>query len=441
MKIFLAVLSFVLFFSCDKKDVFITNENANNAPEINFVKTLGGSKNDVAQAIIATKNNGYVVLGHTQSADFDITNKTNDSFDFWLLKFDENDSLQWSKTFGGTDDDRGRDLLQTNDNGFIITGFSRSSDGDVSKNNGNYDFWTVKLDVNGNIIWEKSFGFSGSDQAYTIKETRDNGFLLGGSLDVSASGGQGNSSKSKHAGGDFWLIKIDENGNKLWSRFYGGLFTDSLFDIEETDNGDYILVGSSDSADTDVSSNIGSYDFWILKVDKNGTKIWDKNFGGTQADEAFSIVKANNNQFLIVGNSRSSNVNVSENIGSSDVWLIKIDADGNLIWEKNFGGSNFEIANKIIKNNQNNYTIVGSSRSADFDVSKNKGNKDIWLLNINENGKIYWEKSIGGSELDEANSVIETKNNNLIIVGETWSSDFEIKENKGFSDALIIQIK
>lgn len=424
--------------SCSKKDVFFSD--INTTPEIHFVKTLGGSKNDVAQAIINTNDNGYAVLGHTQSADFDVKNKTDDSFDFWLLKFDEENNLEWSKTFGGTNDDRGRAIIQTNDNGFLVTGFSRSSDGDVTTNNGNYDFWTLKLDAAGTIIWEKSFGFSGSDQAYTIQKTTDNGFLLGGSLDVSASGGQGNS-KSQHAGGDFWLIKIDENGTKLWSRYYGGLFTDSLYDIEETDNGDFILIGSSDSSDTDISNNIGDYDFWVVKIDKNGTKIWEKNYGGTQPDEAFSIVKTNNNQFLIAGNSRSLDVNVSQNTGSSDIWLIKINEDGELIWEKNYGGSNFEIGNKIIKSNQEGFYITGSSRSADFDVSINQGNKDVWILKVDESGNLLWEKSIGGTDLDEANSIVETANNGIIIVGESWSTDIEIEENKGFSDVLIVNLK
>ena len=438
MRILFTAFIFCLFISCDKKDVF--RGNINTVPEINFVKTFGGSKNDAGQAIINTSDNGYAILGHTQSTDLDIKNKTEESFDYWVLKFDKDNSLEWSKTYGGSDDDRARDIVQLSDGSFIITGFSRSSDRDVSINNGNYDFWTVKLDASGTILWEKSLGFSGSDQAYCVKKTADNGFLLGGSLDVSASGGQGNL-KSMHAGGDFWLIKIDENGTQLWSRYFGGLFTDTLFDIEETDNGDFILIGSSDSSDTDISNNIGDYDFWVVKVDKNGTKIWEKNFGGTQADEAFSIVKTNENQFLITGNSRSSDVNLTENIGSSDIWLIKINDDGDLIWQKSFGGSNFEVANKIIKANQGGFYITGSSRSVDFDVSKNEGNKDIWIVKINDVGNLIWQKSIGGSDLEEANSVIETINNGIVIVGESWSADEEIPENKGFSDVVIIKLK
>ena len=428
-----------MLVSCDKKDVF--GNTVNKIPAISTISTFGGSKNDVAQAIINTNDGGYAILGHTQSSDFDINTKTNDSFDFWVLKFDSNHELEWSKTFGGSDDDRGTNLVQTNDNGFLITGFSRSSDGDISENAGNYDFWVAKLDVTGQLIWEKSFGYTGADQSYAIKKIANGGYLLGGSLDVTASGGQGNSKSQKHAGGDFWLIKIDENGNNLWSKYFGGQFTDILYDIEETDSGDFILVGSSDSDDADISNNIGSYDFWVLKVDKDGSKIWEKNFGGSQADEAFSIVKTSNNQFLIAGNSRSSDVNVSVTMGSSDIWLIKIDSDGNLLWEKSFGGSSFEIAKKIIKNNNQEYYIVGSSRSSDIGVLTNQGNKDVWIISVNENGTINWQKSMGGTELDEANSVIETNKNEIIVAGETWSFNGDISENKGFSDALIIKIK
>jgi hypothetical protein len=429
-----------IFFSCDKTEINIPQSSSQFS--LDFVKTYGGTKNDAAQSVVKTQDGGFIVLGYTQSSDNDISDKLSESYDYWVLKFDANSELEWNKTFGGSDDDRGRDIIQTTDGSYIITGFSRSSDGDITDNAGSYDFWTLKIDGNGAIIWEKSFGFSGTDQSYTIKETSDGGFLLAGTIDVTASGGLGNSKTSrKHAGGDYWLVKIDANGNKLWSRYYGGNFTDVIYDVEETANGDFILVGSSDSQDTDITNNRGSYDFWVVKINSVGTKIWQNNYGGTQIDEAFSITKTPENNFLIAGNSRSSDDQVSVNNGSSDIWILQINSDGELLWEKNYGGSSFENARQIIPSLNGGFYVAGSSRSSDIDLEKNNGNKDAWVFKINSSGDLEWQKSIGGSDLEEGNSITELNNGNLIIVGESWSSDADISENKGFSDALIIKLK
>ena len=439
-KFFYYISICTICFSCTKQSI---NFGGNTQSlTIDVIKTLGGTKNDAFSSIKKTTDGGYIAVGYAQSSDFDISNKNNDSYDYWVVKFDATNTIEWSKTFGGSDDDRARDILQLSDGSFLVTGFSRSTDLDVSVNSGNYDFWVVKINIDGTLVWEKSFGFSGADQSYIIKQTSDGNFLLGGSLDVTASGGQGNSKTSKrHAGGDYWLLKIDTKGNKLWSRYYGGQFTDTLLDISETENGNYILTGYSDSSDTDISNNLGEYDFWIVKVNNTGDLIWERNFGGSQIDEAFSITKTTDNHFLIAGNTRSADKDVTLNNGSSDIWVIKISSDGTLIWERNFGGTSFDNANKIISAERGGFYVVGSSRSSDIDAASNFGNKDVWILKIDATGNLQWQKNIGGSNLDEASSVIELQNGSLIVSGESWSSDNDILENKGFSDGLIVVLK
>ena len=439
-KFFYYISICTICFSCTKQSI---NFGGNTQSlTIDVIKTLGGTKNDAFSSIKKTTDGGYIAVGYAQSSDFDISNKNNDSYDYWVVKFDATNTIEWSKTFGGSDDDRARDILQLSDGSFLVTGFSRSTDLDVSVNSGNYDFWVVKINIDGTLVWEKSFGFSGADQSYIIKQTSDGNFLLGGSLDVTASGGQGNSKTSKrHAGGDYWLLKIDTKGNKLWSRYYGGQFTDTLLDISETENGNYILTGYSDSSDTDISNNLGEYDFWIVKVNNTGDLIWERNFGGAQIDEAFSITKTTDNHFLIAGNTRSADKDVTLNNGSSDIWVIKISSDGTLIWERNFGGTSFDNANKIISAERGGFYVVGSSRSSDIDAASNFGNKDVWILKIDATGNLQWQKNIGGSNLDEASSVIELQNGSLIVSGGSWSSDNDILENKGFSDGLIVVLK
>ena len=226
-----------LMFNCSKNES--TPQPKSNIPtekEIDFVKTLGGSNNESGRSVVNTSDGGYAILGYTQSADGDITNKSDVSFDYWLLKFDQNHILQWQKTYGGSNDDRGNSFIQTVDGGYAILGSSKSNDGDVSENNGFNDFWILKTDGSGNISWEKSFGFSGADDGFSIISTNDNGFLIVGVLDVSASGGQGNTklTSKRHAGGDYWAIKLNASGALQWSKYFGGTFTDTSYDIVQT---------------------------------------------------------------------------------------------------------------------------------------------------------------------------------------------------------------
>lgn len=439
--IIISIINILLFYCCSK----------NNSPknpdefqqEIAFIKTFGGTKNESAQSITKTSDGGYAVLGYTQSMDGDIENKTNESFDYWLLKFDDSSNLQWQKTYGGSDDDRGSDIIQTTDGGYAILGFSNSNDSNVTENNGFSDFWISKLDVSGNISWEKSFGFSGADNGISLIQTNDNGYLLTGVLDVSASGGEGNSKSlaSKHAGGDYWVIKLNASGEKQWSKYFGGTFTDTPYGAIQTEDNDYIIVGSSDSDDVDISGNIGSYDFWVIKISSNGTLVWEKSFGGSEIDEARAIIASGDGNFIIVGDTRSSDFDVSENKGAADLWILKISPEGTLIWEKTFGGSSFDVARSINKTQNDGFIISGSSRSTDGDVTKNDGQNDVWVLKIDANANLKWQKTIGGSDIDFAYDAIELNDKTIVAVGESNSNNFDILENKGFTDLLIIKIK
>ncbi|MFD2725004.1 hypothetical protein [Hyunsoonleella rubra] len=440
-----AILSLCLWFglltNCSKDDGNV--DGAATQPTVQFVKALGGSLNDSGQSIIKTSDGGYAILGHTQSNDGDIQNKTNTSFDYWLLKFNGNHQIQWQKNYGGSDDDKGIDIIQTSDVGFAIFGQSQSNDGNVSENAGADDFWLLKLDASGRTIWEKSFGFLGADTGTSILQTKDNGFLLVGVLDVTASNGQGNSKLKaiKHAGGDYWVIKLNSNGEKQWSKFYGGTFTDTPYDAIQTADNGYIIVGLSDSDDVDISGNKGSYDFWIIKISETGTLIWEKSFGGTQIDEAWGIESTEDGNYLVVGDTRSNDIDVSNNNGGADIFLIKISPNGDLIWEKTFGGNSFDAGRSISKTIDGGYIISGSSRSSDGDVSKNNGQNDAWVIKLNSNSEIEWQKTIGGSDIDVAIDAVELNDGSVVVAGESSSSDADIDDNKGFSDLLLFNIK
>ena len=303
-----------IFLSCSKKDDPL--DSSDFSPETESITTLGGTKNESAKSVIKTQDGGYAIVGYTQSMDGDVEGKSNESFDYWFLKFNASKELEWQKTYGGSDDERASDLIQTNDGGYAVIGKSKSEDGDVSENAGYEDFWIIKLDSYGSILWQKSFGYSGVDTPNSIIQTNDQGYLITGVLDVSASNGQGSrlsSVQARHAGGDYWVIKLNSSGNKEWSNYYGGTFTDTAYDTVQTNDNGYIIVGSSDSIDVDISNNKGNYDFWIIKISAFGDLIWEKSFGGDQVDEARAISQMADGNYLVVGDTRSSNLDISQN--------------------------------------------------------------------------------------------------------------------------------
>lgn len=429
-----------LFYACSNDDV-----TSNNTPAltIEFAQTIGGSKNESARSIIKTNDGGYAILGYTQSMDLDISDKSDESFDFWILKYDTQDILQWSKTYGGSLDDRGSDIIQTQDGGYAIIGSSGSSDQDVSTNYGLQDYWLVKLDASGTISWEKSLGFPGVDNGLSILQTTDGGFLLTGVLDVTASGGDGNTNRnnnSRHAGGDYWAIKLDASANLQWSQYYGGSFTDTPYSIVQSDNG-FIIVGSSDSEDVDISNNKGDYDFWVVNISDTGELLWEKSFGGSQIDEARGIIASNDGNYIIVGDTRSNDQDISQNSGAADLWIIKVTPQGDMLWERTIGGSNFDVGRSISKTQDGGLLISGSSRSSDGLITENKGQNDAWVLKLNSNADITWQKTIGGSEIDFGFDAVELNDQSVIVIGESSSNNGDIIENKGFSDALIIKLK
>ena len=439
MKKYNLILLLVFLYNCSKKDVFEIPEITTN---VYSIETIGGSKNDAFNAVTKTIDDGYIAAGYAQSNDGDIISKANISYDFLVSKFSSENILEWQKHFGGSENDKALDIIQTLGGDFIVLGSSESSNLDVSENAGSKDFWLVKLSNNGMLLWEKSFGFLGEDYGTTLLETKDGGFLITGVLDVSASNGQGNAKSTiiNHAGGDYWVLKTNNLGALEWSRYFGGSFTEIPLGIVETDNHNYIIVGSSDSNDFNISNNNGSYDFWMTKIAPDGSLLLEKTFGGSEIDEASAIIATNDGNFIIVGDTRSADKDVSKNNGAADIWILKVSKEGNLIWEKTIGGSSFEVAKAIYKTQDNGFLIAGSSRSLDNGF-QNKGQNDALILKIDENGNLLWQKTVGGSEIDFLYDVIELNNKSIIAVGESSSSDQDISENKGFTDALIIQIK
>jgi hypothetical protein len=410
--------------------------------DVAFINTYGGSQEDHIISIVETLDGNLALFGYTDSINGDIVDKTLQENDYWLIKMTPEGNLLWSKTYGGSGDDVGQKIVATNDGGFAITGYSMSSDGDASNNEGFHDNWLLKLDANGYILWEKSYGFSGHDHAYSIIQTNDRGFLMTGFLDVTASGGLGNtkiSNSKRHGIGEFWCHKLDANGNIEWRKYFGGTNNDRSFDVVQANDGGYVITGFSESNDFDISNSKGSYDYWVIKLNASGVLLWEKSIGGSEIDQSRSIVKTKDNAYIIAGNAFSTDGDITSNKGNSDFFIVKIDDNGIIKWRKNYGGSDFDYATSI-STSSNGFLITGNSKSSDKNLTTNYGENDFWIIEIDSNGKLLDQKSFGGSGLDFALDVLETSSGNIYIVGETESIDNDIIENKGLKDALVIKL-
>ncbi|MEN8194250.1 MAG: hypothetical protein ABFS12_15625 [Bacteroidota bacterium] len=441
---------FILFFGLFSCTTETPPEEENPSEENPFEGILeksisiGGTLNESIQSIVATDDGGFICAGYSQSDDALDFPATKGENDYLILKFDSDFNQEWSKMYGGTGDDQAKKIIQTSDGGYALCGYTKSDDFDVEENNGQRDFWILKLNAAGAIQWKRSIGFMGDDESFSIIQTQDGGFFTCGYLDVTASGGQGNDDGKKnpnHGVGDIWGVKLDAVGNKVWRRYFGGSNNDRAYDVIETSNSDFIIAGKAESTDYDINDPKGSYDMWIVKVSVQGDLIWEKSFGGTDIDVCYQIINSGDGNYMLVGDTRSTDIDITTNNGYSDIWVIKMSDQGDKIWQKTYGGSSFDSAASIYMTDTNDFVIAGNSRSNDIDLDENKGQNDIWLFKINTSGTLIWQKTFGGTMIDKAYDVIENSDNHLIAVGESSSNDYDINENNGFTDALIIEIK
>jgi hypothetical protein len=421
--------------------------------------SIGGNKDDYLSSIMPTEDGGYVLFGHTDSDQGgDKTAPWFGSNDGWVVKVDRRGHIVWDKTFGGTHVDktdiRGLgQILPTKDCGFVIglTSSSKISGNKEELGFGGFDYWIIKMDRDGNILWSEVFGGASNESLYSIFPAGDGSFLLIGSSQSQKSG-----NKSEDNFGTFtfntypsdaWVVKIDENGTKLWDKVYGGTATDTLTSAVKAGDGGYLLIGtsSSDSGGNKSSNKKGFFHGWVVKIDENGTKLWDESFGGSSLDQLTTGYELSDG-FLLGGHSLSATDEnkTSPNYGGFDYWLVKIDHDGNKVWENSYGGSGYDSLSQITKSSEGNFLIGGRSNSG---LSGNKtlngfGDYDFWVVELDRNGTKLNENVYGGTGSDYISSLHPTNNGGYIIGGYTNSSADGNKRSsaKGGYDFWLIKV-
>ncbi len=361
-----------------------------------------------------------------------------------MLPSESNFNNQWTQTYGGSKDDKGQSVIQTSDGGFAVTGYAMSDDGDGSNNNGFHDNWILKLDPQGNVQWERSFGFSGHDHSYDLVQTPDGGFFFVGFLDITsalADGtyGKGNS-LTRHGVGEFWGTKIDALGNLEWRRYYGGTNNDRAHAVVRSNDGGFVMAGFSESTDFDISNSRGSYDFWVVKITEVGNLVWEHSLGGAGIEIAYDIALTATGNYLVTGHTFSNDQDISVNHGEADTWLLQLDDLGNLVWERTYGGTLFDAARSVKVIGQDQILLSGNTKSADFDLS-NAGENDIWVAKTDALGNLIWQQTFGGIGLDYGFDALEDRDQNVIVVGSSNSMEFQGLANKGNTDLVIMKIR
>ena len=408
---------------------------------IQWQSNYGGTGDDEAYSIQPTHDGGYIVAGSSTSMDGEVTGHNYSSTkpeDFWVIKIDACGNLQWQKSLGGTGKDIAYSVIQTSDKYYLVAGFTNSTDGDITVYHGGAsDYWVVKLDTLGNIIWQKTFGGLGEDGAQSIKETTNGNYVVAG---WSSSNGD---TLGDHDF-DYWVVKLDTAGNVKWQKLYGGSGDDTPYSIATTNDGGYVVAGYSQSNDGDVTGHHGALnanDYWVIKIDSLGVLQWQKSIGGSARDNANDVIQTNDKGYMVAGFANSNNGDVSSNYGGTDYWLVKLDSVGNIKWQKNYGGTSNDQATAIRQLANGNYILAGVSYSNDKDVTGNHGGVgDYWVVYLSGNGIIQWQKALGGSNSDYANDIQLTKDGGFVAAGTSNSSDGDITSFYAQYDYWVVKL-
>jgi uncharacterized delta-60 repeat protein len=345
------------------------------------------------------------VYSMQQTADggFIIAGTTNSfgagSMDIWILKLDSNGDPVWQKTFGGAGNDEAYSIQQTADGGYVVAGRTESFGA------GKGDIWILKLDSNGDTVWQKTYGGTKEDYVFSIQQTADGGYVMAGRTE---SFGVVNF--------DVWVLKLDSNGNALWQKTYGGSGWDIAYSIQETADGGYVVAGFTESV------GAGKYDIWVLKLDNNGNAIWQKTYGGSGNDYAITVQQTADGGYVVAGHIESFNA-----VGY-DVWVLKLDDNGNVIWQKRYGGSGNDYSLSMQQTADGGYVMAG------WTDSFGTGGDDVWVLKLDDNGNVIWQKRYGGSGNDGAYSVQQTADGGYVMAGWTYSF------GAGLSDMWILKL-
>ena len=354
--------------------------------------TFGGVAKDWAYAMTGTADGGLCTAGRTASKGAGLE-------DAWIVCLDGHGTLLWDRTFGGTAIDRARAVIETRDGALVVAGATES------KSAGEFDAWVLKLDANGMLIWERRFGGRATDWASAVVETQDGGLVVAAYTQTTADDPF-----------DFWVFKLTADGELLWERKLGGPKTDWANAITETRDGGLVVVGHTES------KGAGDADWWVVKLSADGEPQWERTFGGVARDYASAVTATTDGGIVVAGLTESAGA------GGVDSRVIKLDTAGNTVWDRIFGGARDDWVRAVIETRDGGHAVAG------YTMSTGAGLFDVWALKLDADGNLLWERTFGGTANDWARALIEMPDGGLAMAGDTWS------KGAGQSDVWVIKV-
>ena len=350
------------------------------SPSPHFCKAIGGPENEWGESLIQTADGGYAIAGTTTSFGAG-------EWDVYVVKLDANGNLQWTKTIGGKNWEEGKSLIQTSDGGYAIAGYTNSFGA------GYADVYVVKLDANGNLQWTKTIGGPGDEIGKSLIQTSDGGYAIAGETKSFGAGRR-----------DVYVVKLDANGNLQWTKTIGGKNDDAGISLIQTSDGGYAIASITESF------GAGGADVYVVKLDANGNLQWTKTIGGPESEIGSSLIQTSDGGYAIAG------ATISFGAGSGDVYVVKLDANGNLQWTKTIGGPESEIGSSLIQTSNGGYAIAGYTQSF------GAGSGDVYVVKLDANGNLQWTKTISAKNKNYSkSSLIQTSDGGYAIAGHTES--------------------
>jgi len=365
------------------------NISSAQAPDTFWTKTYGGSDGEIGESVRQTADGGYIIAGYTYSNNVFLN-------DIYLVKTDAGGTATWIREYGGDSVEWGHAIDITSDGDYIITGetWRRGRD--------RRDIYLIKINANGDSLWVEEYGGTRKEIGYSVQQTTDGGYIITGSTTTYGPNTPDYS--------NIYLVKTDVVGGVDWTQVYGGTYNDFGSSVKQTSDGGYIVAGQTYS---DVSLYI---DLWLLKTDANGDTIWAKLYGGTSSDGARSVQQTLDGGYIIAGYTSSFGA------GQLDMWLLRTDANGDTMWARTFGGASNDFALSVDTTADGGYIVAG------YTYSFGAGDQDFYIVKTNADGDMLWSKTVGSSGAERAVSIQQTSDSGYIITGYNWSitKDYDV---------------
>ena len=395
----------------------LTVEQKPYTVEVLSKKVLAGSLSNYFSAIVPGLDGGYLAVGSNNFTGFPGSGGFGDA---WMVKLNKNGDTVWTRTMGKASmDDVAKAAIPTSDGGFIVAAETIGNNSGIpGSNDGTFDWWLIKLKSNGDTAWTRLVGTDKSEYVYSIVPASNGNFIVAGSRNIPS--------------GSALVAKFDQNGNKIWEKNFDGFGQSSASSVSVSPDGSIYIAASA-------SNNTQNYDYRIIKLDANGEQIWNKGLGSSSFDYPESIQSTIDGGCIVVGTTYGSgNGDVTgQNHGNTDLWIMKLNASGDVTWNKLFGGSGFDGYYRnagIALTLDGGYVLAASTGSSDGDVGPSKRGGGAWAFKLSNSGQLLWSRVFGDTDDGDSRSLLMGTDGSFWVAGA-------IASGGGLTDGWIMNFK